>query len=985
MFDKKQYITDSFLKTQKYWIEKQKSSKKKINAKMALLPFLMPNLDKNLDDLIQEYASKLDLDDEEKDTYTKALLVLSKLPKDLGGGNADKYMDWKQVFQSIPSKSFEKYTVNDIHPENANVIIELQALDQLLKNKIMVTIQSKFKINNITLNSQLTLDIFNINDVKLLHNQVLSIFPNGNHRLNVPINVNNKKHNINFIENKITDSKGNIVFHLKQVADEDKYPSEQSANTILFESYQNDDLLQKHKITQQDLESLLSKVELDILNHPSKNISKNDNQNQSLITVNSTYQDFIQLFQPNDYFAQSNNNLIDIYLAYIDLFHVEYITRYDLKKNWIQYLKPKKEYAFDSFKDCLHQYKKHLDYQFYQSSKQNSINKNKVLEDISNEELCLIDLANYFSDNAKKDVTVGNFLRMNCFKELNRISDNSGYLTKMFMSKYLNKDKTILNRLKSFKHYVFLFNPDIKDIYYSSVLNNCYKVRYDNFNNLFNMLTIMKTCYPNLINNLMKYKQENAGLFPLIINAKLHDINNSVDDLLSFNKNKHLFNSKNQFKLLNKRKSSVLTKIHMVLQTSDSIYINNNINLSFIACYLNDKISELKDTIDLSNVSMSSENYQTITNIKKHLFWLLLSNHSFSIKHIHLIMREIGYLSEFIETFPYIKHFDNKTTQIIIKIIIQHWYQLFINIVQQINTEKIDCRIHSDKIIEKIKEFGKLKRDFYILHDFFVTLTQQNLTIYDIKKYINETKWKNYFNTDDYNTIATRCLTEKIDDKFLLTIINKENDLFEFPLHKELKLNDKSTFKSLIIYIREYEKFYTTQKQILNNRVFNYDKYPITIEKMQIGDISITPISNSIELLYEGNHMSHCVYSYQDLCKNAEYVAFHITDNKEYKNGQNVIKELTLGLSVFKNHYGILTDIENSRSYQKFKEYRKLPQDKKTLERSPSHNNLYFAFNQCFGYKNDYIVNDEQIANINLVINQLLYKLNCAFLDSIGL
>ena len=85
-------------------------------------------------------------------------------------------------------------------------------------------------------------------------------------------------------------------------------------------------------------------------------------------------------------------------------------------------------------------------------------------------------------------------------------------------------------------------------------------------------------------------------------------------------------------------------------------------------------------------------------------------------------------------------------------------------------------------------------------------------------------------------------------DKFLLMIINKENDLFEFPLHKELKLNDKSTFKSLITYIQEYEKFYTTQKQILNNRVFNYDKYPITIEKMQIGDITITPISNSIEL-----------------------------------------------------------------------------------------------------------------------------------------
>ena len=58
-----------------------------------------------------------------------------------------------------------------------------------------------------------------------------------------------------------------------------------------------------------------------------------------------------------------------MYLAYIDLFHVEYITRYDLKKNWIQYLKPKKEYAFDLLKIVYINIKKHLDYQFYQNSK----------------------------------------------------------------------------------------------------------------------------------------------------------------------------------------------------------------------------------------------------------------------------------------------------------------------------------------------------------------------------------------------------------------------------------------------------------------------------------------------------------------------------------------------------------------------------------------------------------------------------------------
>ena len=217
---------------------------------MALLPFLMPNLDKNLVDIAGD-ESDWNMNDEE------TLLFLSQLNKEFEDFNKDNViMTWKNRFQSIPSKSFEEYTVNDIRQENADVIIELQTLEQLLKNKIMVTIQSKFKTNNITLNSQLTLDIFNINDVKLLHNQILSLFPNGNHRLNVPLNINNKRHNINFIENKITDNKDNIVFHLKQVNDEDKYPSEQSANTILFESYKNNAFLQKHKITQQDLENI---------------------------------------------------------------------------------------------------------------------------------------------------------------------------------------------------------------------------------------------------------------------------------------------------------------------------------------------------------------------------------------------------------------------------------------------------------------------------------------------------------------------------------------------------------------------------------------------------------------------------------------------------------------------------------------------------------------------------------------------------------
>lgn len=646
-------------------------------------------------------------------------------------------------------------------------------------------------------------------------------------------------------------------------------------------------------------------------------------------------------------------------------------------------MEPKKEYAFNSFKDCLHQYRKRLDFSDYQQITETyltkpQINPSKVVEDISNEEFYLKDLANYMTNHAQKDITSYKdiFAILRQFNKIHTIYNSSGYVTKLVLHKYLNKYKLIKKRLQLFKHYVLLFNLDIKNLYYSGILNNHHTFEDQSFNRTFNMLSIVNTCYPNLIKNLMNYKQENAGLFPLIINAKLHDINNGVDDLLSFKKNKHLFDSKNQFKLLNKRKSPVLTKIYMCLYISSNLAISSNIDDSFSVCFKGTP----KENLDLSNINISHENYHLLLNIRKRIFLLLVADHHFSIKHIHLIMNETFLLGVLRKDVPYVKYFDNKTIQIIIKIIMQHCYQLFLNMVKQSKQNKFDWRRKHNQIVDSFEEFSQLKRDLRMLFDFFLTLKESNTSIQDIKKYINETKWKNYFKTDDYNEIATKCLTEKIDGKFLLTIIHQENNSFLLPLHKELKLNDKSTFKSLITYIREYDKFYITQEQILDNQVVDYNQYPIAIEKMQIGNVEITPILNSTELMYEGFDMQHCVYSYRDYCQCAEYVAFHIHDNTEY-NGQDSIKELTLGLSVFKNHYGSLTDIEN---YQKFKEYKKLSQDKTLLKHNPSHNNLYFAFNQCFGYKNDYIVNDEQIANINLAINQLLFKLNGEFLDTIG-
>ena len=331
MFDKTSYITNTFLKSQKYWIEKQKSSKRKINAKMALIHFLIPNLDSGFKNTIQELKTILDISDVEISS------LLSELPKELVDPDNDEdkvdlIMSWEYVFKHIQSKSFEEYTIDDVRKENADFIIELQALDQLLQSKIMVTIQSKFNINNITLHSKLTLDVFNLNDVKLIHNHILSLCPNSKHRLNVSLDVHNiPKHNINFIENKITDSQGNIIYHLKQLVNDDCAIG-QSANSLLFQLNKNDYFLQQYHIKQTDLETILSKVELDILNHSSKSMN-----NQSLITIQSNHQDYIQLFQSNDYLVQSNNNIIDMHLAYIDLFHVEYITRYDLKKNEILY------------------------------------------------------------------------------------------------------------------------------------------------------------------------------------------------------------------------------------------------------------------------------------------------------------------------------------------------------------------------------------------------------------------------------------------------------------------------------------------------------------------------------------------------------------------------------------------------------------------------------------------------------------------------
>lgn len=973
MFDKKQYVIDSFLKLQKHLIEKQNANpNKKINAKRAFIHFLMPNLNIN-----------------------KFIIGDTR--------------DWKQIYQSIPSKSLHEYTVDDIYAEgNADFIFEMQAFKQLVKNKLIITIKSNWDINNKKFYSELKLDIFNIHDIKHVHNYILSLFPNykAQARLKVPLEIENQyqhRHNIQFIEHVIKDKSGNVVFGIKQKTDENSIKDALSKNATQLKDNQQYLLfkVEKDPSFEAMLESnnvnvtqFLSKIELDILNHDTTlNCQYNNNGIvYKDILIESTYQDFYKTSQIQDFFIQNNAYLTNIQISHLDFFYNQNLIRYDLIENQIHEMGIKEELSINSFKDNLHHYKVNLDINDYvlRNDKSNII-QSKTLHFLKNEQcnynnILLKDLSNFIYQNATKDGIFCNFNIIKTLKTINAlINNNRKYLENLLIQKYSKNVKHIENKLKAFKHYVFLFNPEIKEIYYSGILNNgIYKEYYSTidhyFNDIFNSLSVIQKHYPALIENILKYKQENKGLFPLIINKSIDAIMHDANNLLSYENNKEWFESKNQFKMLNKKKSPILTKIYM------HICLQNK--------YFNADIDKIYKLIFEYSLPLETElNIDKNTNIQLRLFWLLMANNKISKKQIALIFLKTDILNHIYKKMQSLKMLNDQKLNVMFDIIIQHLYNLLLKLIQ--SNDQIDWRISLYKIMNNYKESIQIARDMKTIEDFIHELYKYDnigQLIHDVKSYLQKEEWLPYFkNTNNYDEIVNKCLTEKIDNKILLEKIRQENKQFILPTHKELKLNRNSTFNSIIAYINEYNKFNILQQQIINNELVNYDQYPISIEKVQFDDISINPILNSFDLMSEGSNMHHCVYSYRHSCNNAEYVVFHILDNTKYDNtetGKLIIRELTLGLSINKNQYFTANGefkIKDKEIIEQIKQYKNKQQDIDAIKQSPNYNNLYFKFSQCYGNYNDYIIHEQQKEKINVAINNLIYQLNCKFLESVGL
>ena len=1019
MFDKKQYVIDSFLKLQKHLIAKQQSNpNKKINAKRAFIHFLMPKLNEK----------------ELQTDYTK---------------------DWQKLYQSIPSKPIHEYTIHDIHAEeNADFLIELQAFKQLLKNKLILTIQSDLDINNTKFYSELKLDIFNIHDIKHVHNYLLSAFPNYQTKLKTSLKIDDKslnRHNIHLIEHVIKDENGEVVFRIKQNNDEQSIKNALNKSEIQFKDNQKYLLFKVEKNTvfkyflqsnNTHISQFLSKIELDMLNN-NKN-SNNDshayacvananlphyhnysyatsnhpynNELQSCnadivyqdILIESTYQDFYKTTTIQDFFMQNNSYLTNMQIAYLDFFFSKSLTRYNLIENQIYEMDIKQELSINSFKDCLQNYKANLDINNYVATRNIDYTEFNNITKEYNDTILLKDLSTLIYQNTRQTITYNHDTDdRRIFKVIPTLRKNK-YLDNLLMKKYINNWKIIENKFKAFKHYVFLFNPEIKEIYHSGILNNEIYKGYsstidDFFYDIFNYLDIIEKQYPNLISNIVKYKKENNGLFPLIINKNIHEIMNDSNNLLSYENNKEWFKSKNQFKLLNKRKSPVLTKIYMNMCLSNTNF-DTNINKLYKNCF---HYSLQKEKTHLNN-----------TNIKTKLFWLLLANHQLSVKQIALMFIDMDDMSEAFDKLESSDISDNATIQSMSNIVTQHFYNLLLKLIQ--SNKKIDWRTSLYSIMPQCKEGIQLRRDIKSIADFADEMINYqcvkpnldvilagpelklgykkkpiNEMIRDIKEYVQQEEWLPYFkNTHEYHEIVYKCLTEKIDNTILLAKIREKNKKFILPIHKELKLNHNSTFNSIIAYINEYNQFNILQQQIVNNELVDYDQYPISIEKVQFDDIAINPILNSLELMSEGSNMHHCVYSYRHSCKKAQYIAFHISDHTEYDDnhelGKSVIRELTLGLTINKDKYlkengQLKSKIKDENTIEKIQQYKNKLQDIDVLKQSPSHNNLYFEFNQCYGNYNDYIAHEQQKEKMNIAINQLIYQLNCQFLESVGL
>lgn len=418
-----QIIINKFLNLQSKLIKKQHQTGRKINGKRAFINFLLPNLNNK-----------------------KAI-----------DKNNSSY--WKNLYQEVQSKPVEEYTVDDIVFENTDYLLEYQIVNQSLKTKLRITIKSCFNINNQTLYSNLILDIWGLNDIKAIQNQI-NILNNKNNAQEIVF----QKHNIQVIENTITDEQQNIVFQIKQNPiinlddnDDFKYDS-----TMQFQIIQDTQFLNKFDITK-----ILSRVELDILSKLDKN------SNQSIIY--STYKDFFQKFNVEDFFVSNQtDNLVDIHVTYLDLFWYQKRIRYDVQKNWIDYTGLSDSDRTKNNESILHHMFDNNYYQTHRDFQDNYDDFKNKLDNLSQTALPLKDLLVLISEHVSVNIYAP--LKYSFYIEskmmengglygyrsvLNNMKNNS-YLNYLLLSSLSKKHKQGINRCKLFYYYVLFSIQNLK-------------------------------------------------------------------------------------------------------------------------------------------------------------------------------------------------------------------------------------------------------------------------------------------------------------------------------------------------------------------------------------------------------------------------------------------------------------------------------------------------------------------------------------------
>ena len=931
-----QIIIDKFLNLQSKLIKKQV---KKINGKRAFINFLLPNLNnkKVIDNINTSY--------------------------------------WQNLYQEVQSKPIEEYTVDDIVFENTDYLLEYHIVNQSLKTKLRITIKSCFNINNQTLYSNLILDIWGLKDIKAIQNQI-NILNNKNNAQEIVF----QKHNIQVIENTITDEQQNIVFQIKQNPiinlddnDDFKYDS-----TIQFNIIQDTQFLNKFDITK-----ILSKVELDILSKLDKN------SNQSII--HSTYKDFFQKFNVEDFFVSNQtDNLIDIHVTYLDLFWYQKRIRYDVQKNWIDYAGLSDSDRTKNNESILHHM---FDSNYYQthSDFQDNYNyfKNK-LDKLSQTTLPLKDLFVLISDHVSINIYAP--LKYSFHIEskmmengglygyrsiLNNMKNNS-YLNYLLLSSLSKKHKQGINRCKLFYYYVLFFNPEFKNLWNSGLLQintDAVSVSEEYFYSIFNLFSLVSQKYPNMIKNLDKYLCENKGLFPIIIYHPISEINNDPNNLLSYKKNKLLFDSKNQFHLLNKKKSSLLTKLYLFCLSK----YNNDLLAN---CIFHNDESVITDTYYPSNIHRIYAHCLKTTyqfeeerknNLLLNLFWKMVSDNQVSNRQLYFALSLCVKL--FIFNFNKIEQmFGYQTTKLMLDIVSLHFYKQILLIIQN----KTDWRSSFHAIFNSNHLCSSLNRDVFIFYDFLLDMYRKYQDGVKLQSIVDKSHYKVKLDfINHYEESVQKCFTTETDNNnFLINLINSGLDevssdtkeMLIFAFDKKLKLFQNSTFESIREYINNINQFHLRQEQIKQHQVryyryssYGYQEHQFKLETINMGDVCFEPILNSGRLIEEGNQMEHCVASYNDQIMNDKFLVYHITDKTSYPSeslGQtHALQDLTLGLSLNKNLFN--QEISTNPNLNNI-----------------NHSDSFVKFNQCYGYKNAIIANPDQNKNIELLVKKLIEQLN---------